>query len=97
MLLDFSDSSFISGTDVGKNCMTSSCKSTGHVSFVTVYCNSTDHSVQGLCGKYWLIDWLVVFIARTIYLTKYYSLEDSTNYLNKNVDIKFSAHDAFLE
>jgi hypothetical protein len=25
---------------------------------VTAYCNSTDDSVQGLCGKYWLIDWL---------------------------------------
>jgi hypothetical protein len=61
MLLDFSDSSFVSEPADGKNCMTSSCTDAGntnHAIFVTAYCNSTDDSVQGLCGKYWLIDWL---------------------------------------
>jgi hypothetical protein len=41
------------------NCMTSSCTDAGntnHVIFVTAYCNKTDSSVKGLCGKYGLID-----------------------------------------
>jgi len=58
MLLDFSDSSFVSDPADGKNCMTSSCTYTGHVKFVTAYCNSTDINVQGFCGKYGFIDWL---------------------------------------
>jgi hypothetical protein len=59
MLLDFSDSSFVSDHADGKNCMTSNCSDADnnlHVIFVKVYCNSTDSSVRGVCGKYWLID-----------------------------------------
>jgi len=57
MLLDFSDSSFVSDPDDGKNCVTSSCTYTGrHVNFVKVYCNTTDINVKGLCGKYGFID-----------------------------------------
>jgi len=52
MLLDFSDSSFVSDTADGKNCVTSSCTNTGHVIFVKVYCNTTDSIVRGVCGKY---------------------------------------------
>jgi len=55
MLLDFSDSSFISDPADGKNCVTSYCTYAGnnmHAIFVKAYCNSTDSSVQGLCGKY---------------------------------------------
>ena len=72
MLLDFSDSSFVSDPADGKNCMTSSCTYVGNpqqVHFAKVYCNSKNSSVRGVCGKYCYIDWLVVFIARTIYLT----------------------------
>jgi hypothetical protein len=58
MLLDFSDSSFVSDPADGKNCMTSSCTFTDHVNFVKVYCNSTDDSVQGVCGKYGFMYWL---------------------------------------
>jgi hypothetical protein len=47
MLLDFSDSSFVSDPADGKNCMTTSCTDASHVIFVKVYCNSTDDSVQG--------------------------------------------------
>ena len=100
MLLDFSHSSFVSDPADGKNCVTSRCTSNGKTKklhFLKVYCNSTDSIVRGVCGKYCYIDWLIVFIARTIYLTWCYSLEDSRNCLNKNVDITFSAHDAFLE
>ena len=100
MLLDFSDSSFVSDPADGKNCVTSRCTYNGNTKqlhFVKVYCNSTDNAVQGVCGKYCYIDWLVVFIARTIYLTWRYSLENSRNCLNKIVDIKFSTHNAFLE
>jgi hypothetical protein len=71
MLLDFSDSSFVSDPADGKNCMTSICTNNGNtkqVNFVKVYCNSKDSSVKGVCGKYCYIDWLIVFIARTIYL-----------------------------
>ena len=56
MLLDFSDSSFGSDPAIGKNCMTSHCLSEGHVNFVKVYCNTTDSSVKGVCGKYGFID-----------------------------------------
>ena len=59
MLLDFSHSSFVSDPADGKNCMTSSCTDAGNtndVIFVTAYCNKTDSSVKGLCGKYGLID-----------------------------------------
>jgi hypothetical protein len=59
MLLDFSDSSFVSDPADGKNCMTLSCTVEGytnHVIFVTAYCNKTDSSVKGVCGKYGLID-----------------------------------------
>ena len=56
MLLDFSDSSFGSDPADGKNCMTSHCKEGGHVNFVNVYCNTTDGSVKGVCGKYGFID-----------------------------------------
>ena len=52
MLLDFSDISFVSDSADGRNCVTSSCASVGHVQFMRVYCNSTDNNVQGLCGKY---------------------------------------------
>jgi hypothetical protein len=55
MLLDFSDSSFVSDHADGKNCMTSNCSDADnnlHVIFVKVYCNSTDSSVRGVCGKY---------------------------------------------
>ena len=58
MLLDFSDSSFVSHPADGKNCVTSSCTYTGHVSFEIVYCNSTDSHVRGLCGNYGFIDGL---------------------------------------
>ena len=86
MLLDFSDSSFISDPADGKNCMTSRCTDVGnnlHAIFLKANCNSTDSNVQGLCGKYRLI----VFIMGTTYLTYCYSLEDSIHYLDKNVDI----------
>jgi hypothetical protein len=56
LLLDFSDSRFVSDPADGTNCMTSSCAYKGHVNFVKVYCNSIDDSVQGLCGKYGCID-----------------------------------------
>jgi hypothetical protein len=56
MLLDFSDSSFVSDPADGKNCVTSSCASVGQVQFVKVYCNSTSSNVRGVCGKYWLVD-----------------------------------------
>ena len=52
MLLDFSDSSFVSDPADGKNCMTSSCESVGQVQFVKKYCNTTSSSVRGVCGKY---------------------------------------------
>jgi len=53
MLLDFSDSSFVSDTADGKNCMTSSCTYGDHVHFVKVFCNSNNNNnVRGLCGKY---------------------------------------------
>jgi len=52
MLLDFSDSSFVSDTADGKNCVTSSCTYKDHVNFVKAYCNSTASNVRGLCGKY---------------------------------------------
>jgi hypothetical protein len=66
MLLDFSDSSFVSDLADGKNCMTSSCTNAGQtVNFVKVLCNTTDSVIKGVCGKYWLIDWLIVFVART--------------------------------
>ena len=55
MLLDFSDSSFVSDPADGKNCVTSSCASVGQVQFVKVYCNITDMSVQGVCGKHGFI------------------------------------------
>ena len=57
VLLDFS--SFVSDPADDKNCMTSSCTNTGHVNFVKVYCNSTDNSVRGVCGKYCNIDCLI--------------------------------------
>jgi hypothetical protein len=57
MLLDFSHSSFVSGPADGKNCMTSRCANAGHTfNFVKAFCNTTDSSVKGLCGKYGLID-----------------------------------------
>ena len=56
MLLDFSDSSFVSDPADGKNCVTSRCTYTGHVKFTKVDCNSTDSSVRGLCGKYCYFD-----------------------------------------
>ena len=68
MLLDFSDSNFGSDPADGKNCMTSHCTFGGHVYFVKVYCNTTDDSVKGVCGKYGFIDWLIVLIMRPIYL-----------------------------
>ena len=55
MFLDFSESSFISDPADGKNCVTSYCTdddNAKHFHFVKVYCNSTDISVRGLCGKY---------------------------------------------
>jgi hypothetical protein len=61
MLLDFSDSSFASGPADGENCMTSHCTDEGntkHVHYTKVYCNITNYSIRGVCGKYWLIDWL---------------------------------------
>ena len=67
MLLDFSDSSFGSDPADGKNCMTSSCTYRGHVNFVKAYCNTTDNSVKGVCGKYGFIDLLIVLIMRHIY------------------------------
>ena len=51
LLLDFSDSSFVSDPADGKNCMTSHCTSVDHVNFVKLYCNSTDNSLRGFCGK----------------------------------------------
>ena len=69
MLLDFSDSSFVSDPADGKNCMTSSCTykdNTKQVNFVKVYCNSTDSSVRGVCGKYCYIDWLIVCIPNIV-------------------------------
>jgi hypothetical protein len=68
MLLDFSDSSFGSNSADGKNCMTSYCEDGGYVIFVKVYCNTTDGSVKGVCGKYGFIDLLIVLIMRPIYL-----------------------------
>ena len=57
MLLDFSHSSFVSDPADGKNCMTSRCADEGHtINFVKAFCNTTDNSVKGLCGKYGLID-----------------------------------------
>ena len=58
MLLDFSDSKFVSDPADGKNCVTSSCTDASHVIFVKVYCNTIDSYIQGLCGKYGFIDWL---------------------------------------
>ena len=55
LIQDFSASSFISDAADGKNCVTSRCASVGQVQFVKVYCNSTDMSVQGVCGKYGFI------------------------------------------
>jgi hypothetical protein len=58
MLIDFTDS-FVSDPVDGKHCMTSYCTNAGHtVHFLKVFCNTTDSSVRGVCGKYWLIDWL---------------------------------------
>jgi hypothetical protein len=68
MLLDFSDSSFVSDPADGKNCMTSYCENGGDVYFVKVSCNTTDGSVKGVCGKYGFIDILIVLIMRPIYL-----------------------------
>ena len=68
MLLDFSYSNFGSDPADGKNCMTSHCTFEGQVNFVKVYCNTTDDTVKGVCGKYWFIDWLIVLIMRPIYL-----------------------------
>jgi hypothetical protein len=57
MLLDFSDSSFVSDPADGKNCVTSSCANAGYtVIFVKAFCNTTDSNVRGLCGKYGCID-----------------------------------------
>jgi hypothetical protein len=57
MLLDFSDSSFVSDPADGKNCVTSSCANAGYtVIFVKAFCNTTDSNVRGLCGKYGFID-----------------------------------------
>ena len=56
MLLDFSDSKFVSDPADGKNCVTSSCTDASHVIFVKVNCNTIDTNVQGLCGKYEFID-----------------------------------------
>jgi hypothetical protein len=59
MLLDFSDSSFVSDPADGKNCMISWCTYSGnnmHAIFMKAYCNNTDNDVAGVCGKYWLID-----------------------------------------
>jgi hypothetical protein len=57
MLLDFSDSSFVSDPTDGKNCVTSSCTNAGHtVNFGKAFCNTTDSNVRGLCGKYGFID-----------------------------------------
>ena len=56
MLLDFSDSNFGSDPADGKNCMTSYCADGSYVNFVKVYCNTTDGSVKGVCGKYGFID-----------------------------------------
>ena len=52
LLLDFSDSSFVSDPADGKNCMTSYCTSGGHVNFVKLYCHSTHSNLRGFCGKY---------------------------------------------
>jgi hypothetical protein len=55
MLLDFSDSSFVSDPADGKNCMISWCTYSGnnmHAIFMKAYCNSTDNNVAGVCGKY---------------------------------------------
>jgi hypothetical protein len=52
MLLDFSDSSFVSDPADGKNCMTSSCASVGQIQFVKEYCNTTSSGIRGVCGKY---------------------------------------------
>jgi hypothetical protein len=60
MLLDFSNSSFVSDPADGKNCMTSYCPNAGHtINFLKVFCNSTDSNVRGLCGKYGFIDLLI--------------------------------------
>jgi hypothetical protein len=56
MLLDFSYSNFGSDPADGKNCMTSHCTFEGDVDFAKVYCNTTDSSVKGVCGKYGFID-----------------------------------------
>ena len=57
MLLDFSDSSFVSDPADGKSCVTSSCANAGYtVIFVKAFCNTTDSNVRGLCGKYGCID-----------------------------------------
>jgi hypothetical protein len=57
MLLDFSDSKFVSDPADGQNCVTSSCTDASHtVNFVKAFCNTIDRSVQGLCGKYGFID-----------------------------------------
>ena len=56
MLLDFSDSNFGSDPTDGKHSMTSNCTFEGHVNFVKVYCNTTDGSLKGVCGKYGFID-----------------------------------------
>ena len=59
MLLDFSDSTFVSDPADGKNCVTSRCSDVGnnlHVIFMKAYCNSTDSSVRGVCGNYGFID-----------------------------------------
>ena len=82
----------MSGTADGKNCLTSYCTNTGHVNFVKVYCNSTDSSVRGLCGKHGFIDCI-----NNENLTYCYSSDDSTICHSKNVDIKISAHDEFLK
>ena len=49
MLLDFSDSSFVSDPADGKNCMTSSCANAGHTfNVVKAFCNTTDSNARGL-------------------------------------------------
>jgi hypothetical protein len=56
MLLDFSDSSFVSVPADGKNCVISACTNAGHtVNFLTVFCNTIDSNIRGLCGKYGFI------------------------------------------
>ena len=51
ILLDFSDSRFVSDPADGKNCVISSCTYTGHVNSVKVYCDNTASNARGLCGK----------------------------------------------